>query len=276
MIARLLEIVLPIGGYAVQMVEAYFDESGSHEGSPVLCVAGYIVEKDACVRLDAEWERVLNKFGLPFFRMSACAHGTYPFKRLSMDERIAVEKELIAIIKANLTYGIAVTVQPEMYDAIMPSAPDLAIGDSAYTFCARTCLTAVKVWARDQKYAGDIAYFFESGHRSQSHANALMNEVFANSGLRKEYRYVSHTFADKQKVRPLQAADIIAWQWHTDHKRRMSGKADRPRLDCRELMLDNDPESSRYHTLHWTEGMLRDMAQRVLRRKYPLTYPETA
>lgn len=259
----------------MQMVETYFDESGSHENSPVLCVAGYIIEKDACIILDDEWEKALTKFDLPFFRMSACANGTYPFKHLSMDDRIAVEKELIAIMKANVSYGIAVTVEPKMYDAIMPAAPDLAIGDSAYTFCARTCLTAVKVWAREQKYQGDIAYFFESGHRSQSHANALMNEVFKEPSLKEEYRYVSHTFADKKKVRPLQAADLIAWQWHTDHKRRMRGKAVRPRLDCQELMLDGGNES-RYHTLHWEEHMLRDMAQKVLRRKYPLTYPETA
>lgn len=63
----------------MQPVEAYFDESGSHANSPVLCVAGYIIERDARIKLDAEWATVLQHFNLPFFRMSACAHGTEPF-----------------------------------------------------------------------------------------------------------------------------------------------------------------------------------------------------
>src|SRR5438105_4019181 len=48
-IGRLLEILLPQNGYVMQLAEAYFDESGSHDGSPVLCVAGYIFEKNACM-----------------------------------------------------------------------------------------------------------------------------------------------------------------------------------------------------------------------------------
>jgi hypothetical protein len=112
-IARLLDISLPDGGVTVQMVEAFFDESGSDANSEVLCVAGYIFDKDSCVELDTKWCEVLSKFKLPFFRMSACAHGTKPFDRLTIEERIEVEKEMIALIKQFATYGIAVTVQPK-------------------------------------------------------------------------------------------------------------------------------------------------------------------
>jgi len=120
LIARLLDILLQNGGYAVQMVEAYFDESGSHENSPVLCVAGYIIEKDACIQLDAEWKRVLDSYGLPYFRMSSCAHGTKPLDALSSEQRIAVEKEVIAIMRQHVAYGIAVTVQPKSFYALIP------------------------------------------------------------------------------------------------------------------------------------------------------------
>lgn len=235
----------------------------------MLCVAGFIAEKDACVQMDADWAAALEKFDLPYFRMSACAHGTEPFDHLSMDQRIQVEKEMIAIIKRSISYGIAITVEPEKYEAIMPEHPELG---TAYSFCAHSCLVAVRGWADENSYQGKVAYFFESGHPSQPEANEIMNDIFRNPDLNKSYRYVSHAFADKREVRPLQAADMIAWQWFTDHKRRTVGKALRPRLDCMELMLSDDG-SSKYHMLHYDEVMLRAMAGKILRGRYPLTYP---
>src|SRR5271166_6522584 len=106
------------------MVEAYFDESGSHNGSPVLCVAGYIIEKGMCVILESEWGEMLAEFNLPFFRMSACAHGTKPFKELTKDQCIEVEKRAIAIIRQRIVAGIAVTVVPQRYDAIVPQSAE--------------------------------------------------------------------------------------------------------------------------------------------------------
>jgi hypothetical protein len=268
-LARLLDILLPSGGYTVQLIEAYFDESGSHEGSPVLCVAGYIIEKDACVKLDSDWAEVLEKFKLPFFRMSSCAHGTKPFDVLAKPERIEVEKQLIAITRQSISYGIAITVEPKTFEKIIPASPEIG---SAYSVLAHACLTAVKSWANETQYAGDIAYFFESGHKSQSEANAIMERLFRIPKLRADHRYASHTFADKQKVRALQAADFIAWQWFTDHKRRMERKKLQARRDCYELMKPRDDGTPLFHALHYEEHMLRKIAGVVLRGKYPLTF----
>lgn len=269
-VSRLLNILLQNGGYAVQFVETYFDESGSHNGSPVLCVAGYIIEKDACVQLDQEWKRVLDEYELPYFRMSSCAHGTKPFDVLSPEQRIAVEKEMIAIMRQHITYGIAVTVQPWSFEALIPKNQNW---DDPYTMCAHTCLLAVRNWANQNQYNGKIAYFFESGHRSQSSANSIMDHVFNDPGLRALYRYSSHTFADKKDVRPLQAADLIAWQWFTDEKLRLTKRADHPRADCYELMRGEDGATSKYHVLHLNPEKLRGMAKEIMRREYPLTFP---
>ena len=270
LIARLLDILLQNGGYAVQMVEAYFDESGSHENSPVLCVAGYIIEKDACIQLDAEWKRVLDSYGLPYFRMSSCAHGTKPLDALSSEQRIAVEKEVIAIMRQHVAYGIAVTVQPKSFYALIPKNENW--GDP-YTLCVHTCLIAVRDWIRKTQYNGKIAYFFESGHCNQPQANRIMNDVFGNPKLRDSYHYSSHTFADKQEVRPLQAADMIAWQWFTDEKRRMTKRSDRPRHDCHELMRGENGENSKYHMLHFDPQKLTTAARAIMQHEYPLTFP---
>jgi uncharacterized protein DUF3800 len=269
MIGRLLQILLPDGGFTVQMVEAYFDESGSDDNSEVLCLAGYVFRKEACVELDAKWRDMLTRYKLPFFRMSACAHGVHPFDAMSKNERIEVEKEMIALIKEFAAFGMAVTVEPKQFDAIMPKIPEV---DSAYSFCAHTCLVAVRWWADQNNYWDDIAYIFESGHRSASQANEIMNRIFNMPDLRASHRYAAHAFADKRKVRPLQAADLLAWQWFTDQKRRMAGGKRPVRKDCYALMADAKPL---HRVLHLNEQMLEWHQHRILSRLYPATFPGT-
>jgi hypothetical protein len=68
------------------VLQAYFDASGTHEGSNVLCIAGFIGEEDAFVDLDQRWERVLDKPCWPTrlseFHMVDCVHGESEFQRL--------------------------------------------------------------------------------------------------------------------------------------------------------------------------------------------------
>ena len=49
------------------MMEAYFDESGTHDGSPVACVAGYLLTEDNARHFNREWNRDLSEFGLTYF-----------------------------------------------------------------------------------------------------------------------------------------------------------------------------------------------------------------
>lgn len=267
MLARLLQILLPNGGMTVHMAEAYFDESGSHDGSPVLCVAGYIVEKDSSVKLDDEWASTLERYRLPFFRMSACAHGTEPFHLLTKAQRVEVEKELIAIIRKHVSFGVAVTLEPQTFDEVMPNCAEVG---SPYTFCAHNCLVAVKDWADRQSYLGKVAYFFESGHRSATEANKIMNRLVQIPGAAERHRYGSHTFALKQNVRPLQAADFLAWQCFTNHEHMRYGKP--PRKDFVALTARRDGLPM-HKLVHWNRALLQEMAAIPLRNSYPLTYP---
>ena len=63
--------------------KAYFDESGCHDGSTVLAVGGYLVRADWATRMQRKWRSALSKYGLPYFYMVDCAHGSGVFKSLS-------------------------------------------------------------------------------------------------------------------------------------------------------------------------------------------------
>jgi hypothetical protein len=253
--------------------KAYFDESGDG-GHPLFCMAGYLMEKSAAARLDAGWIAVLQKYNLPYFRMSACANGAEPFDKLTMDQRIECEKEVIALIKAHTALGIAVTVDTRAFNRVMPERKFKEIG-SPYSLCAKMCLTAVKSWAIQNNFSGKIAYVFEAGHKNQTEANGIMNRMFRVPQLRADYRYQSHTIIDKADACPLQAADLLAWQWFVDRKRQTSlsekSLSPKPRRDLQALVLEGS--NPVHHCMHYDEGMLRMIANIGYRNYFPQVYP---
>jgi hypothetical protein len=193
--------------------------------------AGYLFDKDSCEALDLKWKEVLDRFRLPFFRMSACAHRQKPFDQLLPQECIDVETEMIRLINEHALLGAAVAVNEQDYNTWFEGRNSAG---SAYTFCCWQVLAGIRSWIMRNRFQGEVAYFFEAGHRSQSEANALMHRIFANQTLRQSYCYTGHAFVDKQKVRPVQTADILAWQQATQVKRRLN-KNSNMRADFRAL-----------------------------------------
>ena len=152
--------------------------------------------------------------------MVSCAHGNYPFDKLSRDERICAEKRAIKAINDHASIGFLTTVVEEEYNQ---AAGPLDPFGAAYAWCCFMCLDGVGRWANTNNYDGDIAYFFETGHKYQSKTNAMMNEIFSVEEMRHRFRYGSHSFVDKKKVRPIQSADMLAWLGATDIKHRLCG-----------------------------------------------------
>jgi Protein of unknown function (DUF3800) len=231
-LARLIEVLAPGDGDLVAFLECYFDESGSHAGSPVLCVAGYLFERESCKALDLAWAQVLAQYKLPFFHMTACAHNQRPFDQLSRDECIESEKKMIELINNHALLGVAMAINESEYLSMLGKD---SVAGSPYAFCCWQILAGIRAWINRTNFQGEIAYFFESGHDSEGEANALMKRIFTDRGLRDGYRYVAHAFVDKQKVRPIQTADILAWHWATQMKRLLNKNA-QIRADCRALM----------------------------------------
>jgi len=228
----MLEIIAPAEGDLVAFLECYFDESGSHDDSPALSLAGYLFEKDRCKALELEWKKVLGYYKLPYFRMSACAHGQKPFDRLSKQECIDVEKAVIALVNEYALLGVAVVVNEKDYATWFPEPNNVR---SAYTFCCWQILAGINVWIKRNNFQGEIHYFYEAGHASQSEANALMARIFNIQTLRTSYRYSGHSFVDKVKMQPVQTADILAWHWGTQLKRWLKNEH-RMRKDCEALL----------------------------------------
>lgn len=208
----LVNCILPIEGYTF-VFEAYFDESGTHDGAHVLCVAGYIIEKNESIKLTKEWNKVLAKYNLPYFRMVACAHGNDVFKNIDKEERVEIGKKLIKIIKRRTICGLAVSVNTSDLVGIIPKHK---VVSSAYAFSIECILAGVHKWIEANPQVQKMAYFFESGCSEQYNANMIIHALFSLQEAQQKHRYTAHTFLEKKEAAPLQAADLFSWQYYSD------------------------------------------------------------
>lgn len=104
------------------LIQAYFDESYGPDGH--VCVAGYVFTKSRAIAFDRAWRRdILEHYCLPHFRMSACAHGSDPFKGLLRDQRIDAATRAISIIHKYALHGVAVTVDPAVWTRVTRTHP---------------------------------------------------------------------------------------------------------------------------------------------------------
>lgn len=187
--------------------ESYFDESiSSGNKSQILCVAGYLIHSDHAKSMDDDWRKVLSEYGLPYFHMVDCAHGNGFFEGMKKEKRIQIQTKFIDLIKRYTTRGFAAIVNPSRY----PNGNNGDILPHDYTFCVDICLLHMLTAPEVTRSNGKVAAFFESGHKHGSKAQRYINETPYEGHI--AGRFSSVTFAKKEDIRLLQAADLLAWQ----------------------------------------------------------------
>jgi hypothetical protein len=87
---------------AVVLIQSYFDESYNPS---LLCVGGYTFRRRDGRLLDRDWRKMLRRYALPYFRMSACNARQPPFDGLTEAQCVAVATEAIRLINEYAEFG---------------------------------------------------------------------------------------------------------------------------------------------------------------------------
>ncbi len=118
---QLADVLVPPGGALVAIAEVYVDESGSHSGSPILSVGGYVFLKSRSRLFSHKWEGELRRVNAPYFHMTDCANGRAHYKSWPMEQRIQHETCLTRLTKKYSTFGFATGINELVYQDIMGS-----------------------------------------------------------------------------------------------------------------------------------------------------------
>jgi hypothetical protein len=208
---------------------AYFDESGDSEdpNAHFMGMAGFVAPAEIWKQVEREWDAVVSdrEFALTeYFHMKDFAHGRGQFKGWEKSRKDRLHKALIDILVKAEVIPVGAIVHLESFNGL--TEQQRGSFKSAYTLSAQECigLAAIKamilmnsekvsmVFAHQKTYgaleargpenleqAGDLENLFYAVKRFLPHGSAIG----------------SYGSSSPSESIPLQAADMLAWEFET-------------------------------------------------------------
>lgn len=207
------------------MLNAYVDESGSHDSSRHYVVAGYISPADEWGRFNKEWVGVLNGYGLNEFHMvdfkSRFSSSKSKYRHINKSDGERLLDELTDVIKSRVMIGVGGVLPMDAYHQVVKGKYEKYLG-RPYTVCTNIFLMAVKRWAREidylSKYQEPMAFFFEQGAKGKGEQEKALGEAMTLPEFRSEGWLGVTKFHPKGKYPGLEAADLLAYAIHSEKR----------------------------------------------------------
>ena len=153
------------------MISSYFDESGTHDGSLVIVVAGLVSTPIRWEKLAKEWQRVLERAGLDDFHTADCCTGYGVFQGWEPERRKQLLISLVQIVKRHVMYRTWTAIVMADYNALMEK------NDLDYAICAFGCASRLRTLSLSLLSQPLIPYIFDRGGRGGERALAAFNKL---------------------------------------------------------------------------------------------------
>jgi hypothetical protein len=195
------------------MFTGYFDESGTHGDSKVLCVAGLISTVEQWTEFQREWREALDDAGVSYFRMALFENRLKDFADWDNAKRHRVLRRLTGIIKRRVYFGVGRAVLVSDFHEAFEGRHKYYYGEP-YRFCSFMSMLGIGAWQDKHDRHDLIPYVFEKGAHGSSNLTRFFSWISGNPEIKQRARLSSLTFADKKEVLPLQAADLVAYEFY--------------------------------------------------------------
>ena len=205
---RLIDILLPGGGYILALWEVYIDESGDESSDSVFVLGGYLIRSDKAAIMQEKWMRAVRKAGVPYMHMVDCAHGNEKFKGIPKEKRAKLASRCMELIRNYVEVGMCFVMNPPRW-GIDSGREEV---ENVYGTASMMLVSYFSDYIRRMDTDPKLAIFFEDGHSTEHlsrraiQTHMRLNKAFPNGSA------PSLTYAAKVDVCLLQAADIFAWQ----------------------------------------------------------------
>jgi hypothetical protein len=226
--------------------ETYCDATGTHDAAYLTLVGGYLFTKPAAIDFKDRWMKEVKPLlppGVDFFHASECIQGFNKWKVLSQEQRDKIVEIMVDITKQTMSYGITVCIPTATYQQVIQHDPKMRnMAGSAYYLCLIRCVEYFSSWLERGKLDGDITYFFEAGDKYAGQAADFLSKIKNHDELCRRYRLHDYGFPTKADAPPLQAGDLLAWEWQRSY-----GTAMIPGLEARPWRRTLANLAEKYH-----------------------------
>lgn len=207
--------------WGMAVYETYLDDSGTNLQSPIAIAACYVSTKGGWDRFVEAWDIARYEEGFDYFHMAEFVapreQRHKPWCDWDNQRRDRVYNRLATIINENKRIGIGVALPKSLYDSV-PERIRVHYGNEHYTFAVRMCLQQIHLWRKESLISLPMRYVFDhedSWTPKRAEIDKLMSTVHPQ--LKHLFGLDdggAHSFESKKCFKPLQAADILAWQMH--------------------------------------------------------------
>jgi hypothetical protein len=237
------------GGVAV--LKAYMDESGVHDGSPVLAVAAYLARP----RQWQEWTKRWNATKRPIkvFHAADCANLHGEVEGWTKEDRDALVARLLPVIAVFDMPGVVVGIHMQEFEAALAGRPDLReVFGTPYAACFQWVVQIIMNMALGANSRERIAFVHETNDYRQE---ALEGFSWIEKNGNPLETLISLQFGSKKQFAPLQAADILAYE---GNKRLRD-----PERPERRAWTALDPDKTRVMAAYYGKENMADLIGRL-------------
>lgn len=198
----------------VAVLKAYFDDSGTHDGSPILVLGGLLGNEEQWDSFESQWNAKLqnpcrNKPPIKAFHSYDLIHKLGEFKSYNQAEIDAVNHDFRKIIMNNGLFGVAVAINLDAWKSLISISNLLnAIFGPAEGCAFSNCLKLLFDIIRVKNLPDKIFVWFDEGTEDQFQDWAKLY-----CSQKKEYPNLNGiAFSPVNETPGLQGADMIAYQ----------------------------------------------------------------
>jgi hypothetical protein len=199
--------------------EIYWDDSGTHDGSPIAVAACYIASREQWGRFVRDWDEARLREGFDDFHMknfmSPPERGKEPFCHWDKRKKNRVYSWLASIINTRVRHGFAFAVPTESFEMYATEKIKKEITPDAFIFAVQMAFGMLAEWYAKYGEGKAIQYVFED-RKGMGKVKQIWDtmkdhpDVARGIGMRTDIPD-GFSFQSPKLFKPLQAADMLAW-----------------------------------------------------------------
>ena len=149
--------------------------------------------------------------------MALPKHKREPFCDWDEIKKNRVYFRLANIINSRVRMGFAIAVPKSPYDLYAPERFRREYADGHYAFAVKTCMGMVNKWHETYAKGRCVQYVFDKMGKGRGEIQDIwkMAEQEPAEAEKGGLRPGGYSFESKECFKPLQAADILAWNMYT-------------------------------------------------------------
>jgi hypothetical protein len=212
-------------GSLMTIFSVYFDDSGTHPESDIAVAACLVGTCDQWERNEQEWRDAERIFSFEKFGLSDVLGGKDVYRNWPEHKRHELIRRMLGLTKLRARHGAVFAVIKRDYDEVMSERLKDKVGRFHYSFVVRACLQEIMHWRSDFNVLEPLQYVFDRMSQGKGEIDAILEELISDGdgdafGLEKG----GWSFQNKDVIRPLRGADILATASYRHAVARITGK----------------------------------------------------